>query len=124
MSYNKLKTIQLYMFKSWWPFGPQYNSHPGHLHASLMGAIPLCSSCIFLLFTSLVCLFWVIVVVELNCEIHIAHNLKIKLLKVKFILHFLTWMLLFLSPPSVVTVTVTVDRVSLSKSCCLMASIC
>lgn len=27
----------------------------------------------------------VIVVVELNCEIHIAHNLKIKLLKVKFV---------------------------------------
>lgn len=27
--------------------------------------------------------FQVIVVVELNCEIHLAHNLKIKLLKVK-----------------------------------------
>lgn len=41
-------------------------------------------------FTLLVCLFWVIVVVELNCEIHIAHNLKNKTIKGEihsFILH-------------------------------------
>lgn len=29
--------------------------------------------------------FRVVVVVELNCEIHIAHNLKIKILKVEFV---------------------------------------
>lgn len=38
-------------------FEPQHKARSGHLHASLMGAIPLCS-CIFLTFTSLVCLFF------------------------------------------------------------------
>lgn len=58
----------------------------GHLHASPMGAIPLClfNPFIFLLgFFFGFFGFQVIVVVELNCEIHLAHNLKIKLLKVK-----------------------------------------
>lgn len=50
-----------------------------------MGAIPLClfNPFIFLLVFLGFFGFQVIVVVELNCEIHLAHNLKIKLLKVK-----------------------------------------
>lgn len=57
-------------------FGLQYIAH---------GCYTIVVSIYFPYFTLLVCLSWVIVVVELNCEIHIAHNLKIKLLKVKFI---------------------------------------
>lgn len=34
-------------------------------------------------------LSWVIVAVELNCEIHIAHNLQIKLLKMRLVGLFL-----------------------------------